>query len=329
MAQFALMSLEDLRSRGADELAQLFKASEQEKLRLTAEHSRSAKDLNRTIQTHVMEIRCLREQNQKLLSENEELRDLCCYLDGGRQKEQRTVEEWQKFGRYTTDLMQNDVKMYRGKLGSLEIKVDMLMKENLELKELCVLLAEDKGGLLLLSGSDSLLDRVAGDGSSSSSPPNEKVPVRGSTVRNNATDDRLVTFNDEAVRYLRHLEARVSQLVMENDRLVQQQNSIDDRDYRKFVVTAEPAPTGQKTGPVCPKPHRMTDHPLDYVPTADDGIRAMKVLNVHDQVHSSSSQSRESNDDVMDESEKEIVRQMCKVVWRKLGSTAPGYKTAV
>lgn len=32
-----------------------------------------------------------------------------------------------------------------------------------------------------------------------------------------------VNFSDEAVRYLRHLEARVSQLVMENDRLVQQQ----------------------------------------------------------------------------------------------------------
>lgn len=192
MAQFALMSFEDLRSRGADELARLLKASEQEKLRLTAEHSRSAKELNRMIQMHVMEIRCLQDQNQKLLSENEELCDLCYYLDGSRQKEQRTIEEWQKFGRYTTNLMQNDVKMYHSKLGSLEGKVDVLMKENLELKELCVLLAEDKA---LLSDRDSLLDRVAGDGSSSSSPPNEKVSVNGSTVRNNATDDRLVTFN--------------------------------------------------------------------------------------------------------------------------------------
>src|SRR5688572_10050821 len=167
MAQFSLMSIDELRSRGSDELARLLKASEHEKLRLTAEHSRMMKDVNRKLQGHVAETRGLQEANQRLQAENEELRDLCCFLDTSRQKDQRVVQEWQKFGRYTSDVMSSDVRTFQNKLGMLETRLNALMKENIELKELCLLLADDR------TTQENLQIRDVGDGSSSSSPSND------------------------------------------------------------------------------------------------------------------------------------------------------------
>lgn len=183
MAQFSLMSVEELRSRGADELARLLKASEHEKLRLTAEHSRTMKDVNRKLQGHVAEIRGLQESNQRLQAENEELRDLCCFLDTSRQKDQHVVQEWQKFGRYTSGVMASDVRTFQNKLGSLETRLNALMKENIELKELCLLLADDR------STQENLQIRDVGDGSSSSSPSNDKLPVPVPINRNGSTDE--------------------------------------------------------------------------------------------------------------------------------------------
>lgn len=44
----------------------------------------------------VEEIRSLRHSVCRLLSENEELCDLCCFLDDDRQRHRRDAAEWQK-----------------------------------------------------------------------------------------------------------------------------------------------------------------------------------------------------------------------------------------
>jgi FtsZ-binding cell division protein ZapB len=54
---------------------------------------------------HLNEIRMLKEDNKALKTHNKELRDLCVSLDDDRQKIKRLSKEWQKFGRYTSELM--------------------------------------------------------------------------------------------------------------------------------------------------------------------------------------------------------------------------------
>lgn len=54
---------------------------------------------------HLREIRLVKEENKRLKNENKELRDLCCFLDDDRQRTRRLSREWQRFGRYTSNVM--------------------------------------------------------------------------------------------------------------------------------------------------------------------------------------------------------------------------------
>lgn len=74
--------------------------------RLTAEQ-------NRQLQSLINELRVLKEQNQRLMDDNQELRDLCCFLDDDRQKGRKLAREWQRFGRYTASVMRQEVAAYQ------------------------------------------------------------------------------------------------------------------------------------------------------------------------------------------------------------------------
>ena len=58
-----------------------------------------------------MEIRGLKEVNQRLQDDNQELRDLCCFLDDDRQKSRKLAREWQRFGKYTASVMKSEVNL--------------------------------------------------------------------------------------------------------------------------------------------------------------------------------------------------------------------------
>ncbi|XP_027509579.1 coiled-coil domain-containing protein 85A isoform X1 [Corapipo altera] len=126
--------------------------------------------------------------NQKLQEDNQELRDLCCFLDDDRQKGKKVSREWQRLGRYSASVLHKEVALYLQKLKELEVRQEEVVKENLELKELCVLLDEEKGGG---AGSRSSIDsqlslcqltapsayiRDVGDGSSTSSTGSTDSP---------------------------------------------------------------------------------------------------------------------------------------------------------
>lgn len=96
--------------------------------------------------------------------------------------------EWQRLGRYSASVMHKEVALYLQKLKELEVRQEEVVKENLELKELCVLLDEEKGGG---AGSRSSIDsqislcqltatstymRDVGDGSSTSSTGSTDSP---------------------------------------------------------------------------------------------------------------------------------------------------------
>lgn len=61
----------------------------------------------------VAELRATKEANQRLSDDNQELRDLCCFLDDDRQKGRKLAREWQRFGRYTASVMRQEVSAYQ------------------------------------------------------------------------------------------------------------------------------------------------------------------------------------------------------------------------
>lgn len=168
-----------------------------------ADSARIINDQNRHIQSMTAEIRSLKEANQRLADDNQELRDLCCFLDDDRQKGRKLAREWQRFGRYTASVMRQEVSAYQSKLRELDNKQQELIKDNLELKELCLYLDEERGGNSICPscGSTTATNvRDDGDGSSSSTNADEPaVPQQfapGSTApRRSASRERLLHEN--------------------------------------------------------------------------------------------------------------------------------------
>ncbi|XP_005385822.1 PREDICTED: coiled-coil domain-containing protein 85A isoform X4 [Chinchilla lanigera] len=184
------VSDEELLQWSKEELIRSLRRAEAEKVSAMLDHSNLIREVNRRLQLHLGEIRGLKDINQKLQEDNQELRDLCCFLDDDRQKGKRVSREWQRLGRYTAGVMHKEVALYLQKLKELEVKQEEVVKENMELKELCVLLDEEKGAgcagsrcsidsqasLCQLAASPAPYVRDVGDGSSTSSTGSTDSP---------------------------------------------------------------------------------------------------------------------------------------------------------
>ncbi|XP_015282412.1 PREDICTED: coiled-coil domain-containing protein 85A [Gekko japonicus] len=182
------VSDEELLKWTKEELIRSLRKAEAEKMSAMLDHSNLIREVNRRLQLHLGEIRGLKDINQKLQEDNQELRDLCCFLDDDRQKGKKVSREWQRLGRYSAGVMHKEVALYLQKLKELEVRQEEVVKENLELKELCVLLDEEKGGvvgcrnsvdsqasLCQLSATNAYI-RDVGDGSSTSSAGSTDSP---------------------------------------------------------------------------------------------------------------------------------------------------------
>ncbi|XP_054557495.1 coiled-coil domain-containing protein 85A isoform X4 [Talpa occidentalis] len=184
------VSDEELLRWSKEELVRCLRRAEAEKVSAMLDHSNLIREVNRRLQLHLGEIRGLKDINQKLQEDNQELRDLCCFLDDDRQKGKRVSREWQRLGRYTAGVMHKEVALYLQKLKELEVKQEEVVKENMELKELCVLLDEEKGAgcagsrcsidsqasLCQLAATTAPYVRDVGDGSSTSSTGSTDSP---------------------------------------------------------------------------------------------------------------------------------------------------------
>ncbi|KAM7376776.1 hypothetical protein PAMP_006484 [Pampus punctatissimus] len=178
-ADVSQLSDEELLMQGKEDLVRRLRRLESRNMDLMLEHGNMMKDVNRSLQVHLHEIRSLKEVNQKLQDDNQELRELCCFLDDDRQKGKKVSREWQRFGRYTASFMWKDVGLYQQKLNELEASQEALRTENMELKEIIFMLDEERS----VAGSRSSIDsqsslnnlngpvpvRDVGDGSSTSS----------------------------------------------------------------------------------------------------------------------------------------------------------------
>ncbi|XP_013869158.1 coiled-coil domain-containing protein 85C [Austrofundulus limnaeus] len=307
---------EDLLRLGKEDLIRTLRSLETRSLDLMLEHGNLMKDVNRSLQVHLREIRSLKEVNQRLQEDNQELRELCCFLDDDRQKGRKVSREWQRFGRHTAGVLWRDLVLYQQKLTELEAGQEALRAENFELKELVLMLDEERSGAgsrsSIDSQSSSLQPRDGGDGSSTSSAGSQGSPdhhllhhhllfkeEKTGPLRRSVDD--LSAHRDASDSYIQQLENKVRLLVEENQLLQQKPAQ---------TSSGERSPTGL--------------YPLlGQKPEAV--VHAMKVLEVHEKLDRQS--SREYNED-LSEKEKAIVREMCNVVWRKLGDAA-GSKLSV
>ncbi|XP_036402023.1 coiled-coil domain-containing protein 85A isoform X2 [Megalops cyprinoides] len=136
---------EDLLKWSKEDLVRRLRRAEAEKMSVMLDHGNLIREVNRRLQLHLTEIRGLKDVNQKLQEDNQELRDLCCFLDDDRQKGKRVSREWQRLGRYSAGVMRKEVALYLQRLKELELRQEEVIRENLELKELCCMLDEEKG----------------------------------------------------------------------------------------------------------------------------------------------------------------------------------------
>nr|XP_014349334.1 PREDICTED: coiled-coil domain-containing protein 85A [Latimeria chalumnae] len=183
------VSDEELLKWSKEELIRRLRRAEAEKMSVMLDHSNLIREVNRRLQLHLNEIRGLKDVNQKLQEDNQELRDLCCFLDDDRQKGKKVSREWQRLGRYTAGVMRKEVALYLQKLKELEMRQEEMVKENFELKELCLMLDEERSGavgsrcsidsqnsLSQLNAATNALMRDVGDGSSTSSAGSTDSP---------------------------------------------------------------------------------------------------------------------------------------------------------
>ncbi|KAM4632974.1 coiled-coil domain-containing protein 85C-B isoform 3-T3 [Polymixia lowei] len=352
-----------------EDLLQRLRRVDGEKMNLMIEHGNMMKDINRRLQLHLHEIRTLKEINQKLQDDNHELRELCCFLDDDRQKGKKLSREWQRFGRYTASAMWKEVGAYMMKLKELEANQDSVMRENSELKEIILMLDEERNG----AGSRSSIDsqssltnlnggtgtvRDVGDGSSTSSTgsagspdhhnhnhnhshihkPTSESSKLGTTMRRSMDDlsaphhHRSIPngLNDPSSNYIRQLETKVRILEDDNNKLLSQCNPGDLRALRKGMTLyhsesqLSSLPQRQDamhmgTGRLPTSESSPATGYLSCVQKPEAVVHAMKVLEVHENLDK---QVPEDYEEDLSEKEKAIVREMCNVVWRKLGDAA-------
>ncbi|CAL1269211.1 unnamed protein product [Larinioides sclopetarius] len=282
------MSDEELLRLPAQELVRKLRRAEAENMKLMMSHGALVKDINQRMQAHLQEIRNLNEMNQRFRDDNQELRDLCCFLDDDRQKGRKLAREWQRFGRYTASVMRQEVASYQSKLQELENKQQELIRDNLELKKLCLCLDEERSrGTCSQCGEPFNCRRDDGDGSSSSTN-NEELgllsPIHSSfspyRMGQNIDDSgqRRSVINAEVLQYIKSLERKIQEL--------------EEEKFRDM----------------------LNDNMSISKPEAV--VHAMKVLEVHEQMEKSLESDLESEE--LAEGEKALVREMCNVAWRKL-----------
>ncbi|CAG9113347.1 unnamed protein product [Plutella xylostella] len=212
-----------VRARSADDTQRAQRNLEEEQIhrrsadmlkftkRVDPDTSRASTDQRRQVQSLLDEIKSLKEANRRLSDDNQELRDLCCFLDDDRQKGRKLAREWQRFGRYTASVMRQEVSAYQSKLRELDDKQQELIRDNLELKELCLYLDEERERSTCVNcGRAAGRERDDGDGSSSGTnaeeqprPPPPHPPV---------THPQLA---ERTVQYVRDLEQKVRRLEAE------------------------------------------------------------------------------------------------------------------
>ncbi|CAJ0582590.1 unnamed protein product, partial [Mesorhabditis spiculigera] len=127
-----------------DNLLFRVKILEETNNRLLLTQDEIVRDSNRRVQMHVNEIKLLKNEIGMLAAQNKELKEVCCFLDDDRKKSKQLGKEWHKLGKYTSQLMRQEVGTYQRRVEGLEQRENQLVRENEELRQLCLYLDEQR-----------------------------------------------------------------------------------------------------------------------------------------------------------------------------------------
>ena len=103
---------------------------------------------------------------EQLDKENKELRTLCGYLDEAYRKSKKLGQEWQCFGRYTAEILKEEIASSESKDRVTREELERLARENKELKEMCL-----------------FLDRSSAEDNSLTPPESVELMLHGRVVR--------------------------------------------------------------------------------------------------------------------------------------------------
>nr|CAG4643980.1 EOG090X06T3 [Lepidurus arcticus] len=272
--------------------------SEEELLKLGSQAlARKIMEGQRQLVVQASELQAVRGSFQRLQEDNQELRDLCCFLDDDRQKGRKLAREWQRFGRYTASVMRQEVAAYQNKLKHLETKQQDLMKDNLELKELCLYLDEERSDIMrsacpqcghvrdpdLAPRMNLNEDRVGerrddGDGSSSSTNHDEPLSYRRSrptsstgesASRRSSSQERLLAeglerqrsaFSEQVLHYVKTLESRLTQVEQERNLLKQRLEGQNQGQTDPSPLGPPSVPAASRSRPLQPPPYNALHH---------------------------------------------------------------------
>ncbi|XP_071832706.1 coiled-coil domain-containing protein 85C-A-like isoform X2 [Apostichopus japonicus] len=294
-SQLRQMRPEDYAGLSRDELIQRALWSENERAKVLSEEDHAMKDVTRRMQMHLAEIRSLKEANEKVSKESLELRDLCCFLDDDRQKGRKLAREWQKFGRYSSGYMHTEVSNYQDKLKELEEHQKKLIQENAELKELCVLLDDER-----TSKRSSICSNCSGALDELGNKLTENGPINPQDRSRDGYKSNRSSMDDATRAYVQRLEDRVHFLEEEKrQRTMPRRSNGPMRDDRmQNHVGGPPRPSS-----VPPPPYQRSHGlPPQAPPRSYDGtVTPTNNRNPHP----------------------DMVNAL-KVVWRKLGDNPSG-----
>ncbi|KAJ8007315.1 hypothetical protein DPEC_G00116260 [Dallia pectoralis] len=139
-------------------------------------------------------------------------------------------------------------------------------------------------------------------------------------------------FFDSSTNYIRQLETKMRILDDDNNKLLTQSNPGDLRVLRKGMALyhsesqLSSLPRRQDTtlngtiGQLPTSESSPVTGYLSFVQKPEAVVHAMKVLEVHDNLDKK--RVPEDYEEDLSDKEKAIVREMCNVVWRKLGDAA-------
>uniref|UniRef100_A0A3B5LNQ6 Coiled-coil domain containing 85C, b n=1 Tax=Xiphophorus couchianus TaxID=32473 RepID=A0A3B5LNQ6_9TELE len=350
---------DDLLRCSKEELVRKLRRVDSEKMNLMIEHGNMMKDINRRLQVHLHEIRSLKEVNQKLQDDNHELRELCCFLDDDRQKGKKLSREWQRFGRYTASAMWKEVGAYMMKLKELEANQESVLRENSELKEIILMLDEERNG----AGSRSSIDsqsslsnlnggagtvRDVGDGSSTSSTGSAGSPDHHNHnhVHKPSENSKMPTMRRSmddlsAPHHHRSIPNGLNGEYIQGGNFLVKSGHLDDNRNRMLGECRNWIPWKCNPGDLRVLRKGMTlyhsESQLSSLPQRQEAMHMVStgrdtdthlpaqtdllasVLEVHENLDRP---APEDYEDDLSEKEKAIVREMCNVVWRKLGDAA-------
>ena len=198
-----------------EDLVARIKILEGRNRKLVLDNGTMMKNLNQ----HIATMQTLKYQNFRLASDNNELRDLTVYLDDERNRARSLAKQWQDFGNHMSRVMKHEIANYARKLHVLEDKQFELVRENFELRQLCVLMdkamnANRTGTGAANSGSNNNNDNNSrGSNASSQDHPSSSSSSSDNMINTRARDQ--VRISQEILEYIKGLEERIHHLEWE------------------------------------------------------------------------------------------------------------------